>query len=208
MKILAIGAHADDVEIGCGGSLLKWAAQGHDITIYTATDSGYSAPDGTVIRKSTDAAKEALESANAIGATLITGKHSCFDLEFSEPLNTDLVKIIEDINPNTILTHWDKDTHSDHQALAKATLHAARRVENILMYQSNWYLGGDVFDGRIFVDISSTMDDKVALVKTFKSEYHRTGESWGSDIRERAAEHGRYSNCTFAEAFQPIRYVL
>ena len=44
MKILAIGAHYDDVEIGCGGMLLKRSDKGDEITILTITDSGYSVP--------------------------------------------------------------------------------------------------------------------------------------------------------------------
>ena len=59
MKILAIGAHFDDVEIGCGGTLLKWKDEGHDIVIMTITDSEYTLPSNGFSRTSQIAKTEA-----------------------------------------------------------------------------------------------------------------------------------------------------
>ena len=64
MKILAIGAHSDDVEIGCGGTLLKWKDQGHDIVILTITDSEYTIPTNCFTR-TVEVAKAEAEEAEA-----------------------------------------------------------------------------------------------------------------------------------------------
>ena len=205
MKILAIGAHADDVELGCGGSLLKWAAEGHDITIYTASDSAYAAPDGTLVRSAEDASTEAIQAAKIIGATLITGNFKCFELAFAEPLNSELVSIVERVSPDMILCHWDGDTHPDHKNLALAMLHTSRRVPNVLLYRSNWYAGTTVFEGRYFSDISSTLEDKLDLVEIFQSEYKRTGGDWRGSIRDQATVLGREILGRYAEAFQIVR---
>jgi LmbE family N-acetylglucosaminyl deacetylase len=203
--ILAIGAHADDVELGCGASLLKWGRKGDRITIYTATDSAYNAPDGKTIRSAEDAKREAEAAAKRLGANLICGPFKCHHLHFSEPLNAALVSIIEEVKPDLVLTHWDQDTHPDHQALSKATLHASRRVSNVLMYESNSYIGTSNFDGRFFVDVSETLDEKIELVAGFKSEFERTKGQWAQSVRERACIAGRIIGVEYAEAFQVVK---
>ncbi len=205
MKILAIGAHADDVELGCGGSLLKWAAAGHEITIFTATDSAYAAPDGTVIRSAETARTEAEAAAKKIGARLITGDFKTFALTFSEPLNAGLIEVIGEVGPDMVLTHWSGDSHPDHQALASATLHACRRVPTVLTYASNGYPGFTTFDGRTHVDISDVLEDKLALVSLFDSENTRTDGAWVDSLRDHAAVCGRITGVDHAESFGVVK---
>ena len=161
MKILAIGAHADDVELGCGGSLLRWSRErDNQISIYIATDSAYSSPDGTLVRTAENARNEAIEAAKKMKAEIVVGPFKCFELEFSEPLNAVIVGLIERINPNLVLTHWDGDSHPVHKALALATLNACRRMPNVLMYRSNRYVSNVCFNARYYVDISETFEEK------------------------------------------------
>ena len=206
MKILAIGAHADDVELGCGGSLLRWSREAdHQVSIYVATDSAYTAADGTVVRSAEDAHSEAVTAAKKTNANLTIGPFRCFELAFTEPLNTALVEVIERVDPDLVLTHWDGDFHSDHKALAQATLHACRRTPNVLMYRSNIYASTACFDARYYVDISATLDDKLDLIETFRSENGRTGGTWLESERNQAALYGRESGHAYAEAFQVVR---
>ncbi len=208
MNILAIGAHADDVELGCGGSLLKWGHEGCKITIYIATDSAYSAPDGKIVRSCDEAEKEASESAEKIGAKLIIDSFKCFELDFSEPLNARLVALIKEEEPDLVLTHWHGDTHPDHQAIAKATLHSSKHTHSVLMYMSNWYLGTEPFDSRIFVDISETFDGKRELITIFGSENDRTDGDWMKYIRERSENMGRSCGVKYAEGFFAVKYLI
>ena len=133
MNILAIGAHFDDVELGCGGSLLKWEKEEHKIFIYVATLSGYSAPDGRVIRSNEDARREGLLSAKKLNAHLIEGKFSTFEIEANEALHQSLINTIGIAKPDLIITHWDKDTHHDHRVLSLATLHVSRKINKLLI---------------------------------------------------------------------------
>lgn len=207
VNILAIGAHADDVELGCGGALLKWASEGNAITIYTATDSEFSTTNGTLVRSAQTVAAEAANSANELGAQLLTGSFKCFELISAKALNSELVEVIERVDPAVILTHWDQDTHSDHRELAKATIHACRRVPTVLMYQSNHYVGATAFDGRFFVDISSWLEAKLKLIRLFESEYSRADGKWDDIVRVKAANEGHRSGVQFAEAFQVLKYL-
>lgn len=208
MKILAIGAHADDVEMGCGGSLLKWAREGHEIVIFVATKSGYAGLDGTVIRSTADATDEAKAAAAKIGARLIIGETETFELATGDALNSVLLGIVEDFGPDLVLTHWDGDVHNDHRVLALASLHACRHVGKLLMYISNHYLGSATFDPRFAVDISATLEDKLDLIQIFASEFARTGGQWAETVRHRAALTGTIWNVAYAEAFMAVRYLM
>lgn len=208
MKILAIGAHADDVELGCGGSLIKWGRGGHDVTIFVATDSGFSAPDGSEIRSAEAATEEARASAVKIGAQIAFGNFKTFQLATGDTLNTTLLKVVEDLEPDLVLTHWDGDVHNDHRCLALASLDACRHVPRLFMYTANHYRGSASFDPRIAVDISATLADKLDLIKIFASEYERAGEGWEKFITNQAALHGQSWNVEFAEAFMVVKHLM
>lgn len=208
MRILAIGAHADDVELGCGGSLLRWAQEGHEITIYTATDSAYATPEGRPVRTAEDAALEAAASARKIGARLIVGRFKTFDLKFAAPLNDAMVQVFEEIRPDLALVHWPGDTHVDHHALFLATQHASRRCPSLLGYASNWYQGVERFDPRLFVDITDNLESKLDLIALFESENMRTKGVWQEYMRDQASVLGRQASVRYAEGFQVIRYRL
>ncbi|TAN52346.1 MAG: hypothetical protein EPN26_08080, partial [Rhodospirillales bacterium] len=161
MTILAVGAHADDIELGCGGSLAKWSAEGHRIVLYVATDSAYADPSGKPVRTAGQAEEEAKAAAAFLKARLIIGPFRCFELSCAEPLNASLVSLIGDVRPDRMLIPWEGDTHPDHRALAQAAVHASRHVPTVLAYRSNWYLGPDQFSPRVFVDIAQTIEEKV-----------------------------------------------
>lgn len=207
MRILALGAHADDVELGCGGALLRWASHGHAVHIHVATDSAYTAPDGREVRAAAGATAEAHRAAERIGATLSFGPFKSFEMTFSEPLNAHLITVLDRVQPDLIVTHWAGDTHPDHQAVARATLHAGRRVPSILAYASNWYPGAEAYDPRLFIDISDTLDAKLELIAIYAGEDARTGGAWRDWSRERAAILGRVIGVRYAEAFVPIRMI-
>jgi len=207
MNILAIGAHADDVELGAGGSLLKWARAGHSVTIYTATNSEYRSPDGKLIRSAAVAAKEAETAAAVFGADLITGPFDCFQLDFGSALNVALLDIVQSVRPDLVVSHWSGDTHPDHKALAQATLHTAKHVPRILQYASNWYMGCESFDARYFVDISETLEDKLKLIEIYASENARSGGKWIDFFRNQAAMYGSINGVSYAEPFHAIRFL-
>ena len=77
-------------------------------------------------------------------------------LEFSEELNVEILKIIEEKSINRIYIHWHGDIHHDHYALSRSSLHSARHVKKILMYRSNWYQSPIEFRGNFYVDVTDT----------------------------------------------------
>ncbi|CAO3439924.1 PIG-L deacetylase family protein [Azospirillum argentinense] len=208
MKVLALGAHADDVEIGCGGSLLRWAAEGHELVLYVATNSAYAAPDGRPIRRAEEARREAEASAARLRARLVFGAASTFALACAEPLTAQLVELFETVRPDLALVHWGGDTHPDHRALFQATLHASRRCPRLLGYASNWYPGAETFEPRLLVDISETLEAKLDLIGVFASENGRTNGVWQTHAREQAALLGRQAGVCYAEGFHMVKYLI
>ena len=206
MNILALGAHCDDIELGGGGSLLAWKKQGHNITVFTASNSGYHDQHGDLVRADETARAEAVRAAEFLGAKLITADFATFELEFAEPLNRKLLEVLDQVRPDLVLTHWTGDVHHDHRALARAALHCCRHVPRLLMYRSNWYESDDCFDPRFFVDICDTLEQKIELVKIYRSECDRTSPGWIDYIRAQAKLMGLKASVQHAEGFEAIRW--
>lgn len=205
--ILAIGAHFDDVEIGCSGSLLAWKRQGHRLALFVATDSGYRDPAGNVIRAAEDARAEGMAAAQLLGAELYTGDEPTFRVRSDEPFHAKLLTILLRVKPDIVLTHWVGDPHHDHREVALATLHCARRVPRLLAYRSNWDPSATTFEPRFFVDIEETLEQKVALVRMHGGEFARTGGRWEEQVRAQARVDGVRAGVAAAEAFEAVRWL-
>lgn len=207
MKILAIGAHFDDVELGCGGSLLAWRDQGCDVTIFVAARSGYNDPLGNVIRSDGIARQEGLQAAKILRARIIEGDLPHFEVDFTEALTGKLLRAKSEVQPDLVLTHWSGDVHHDHRSLGLATLHCFRHTPRVLMYRSNWYDGIGTFADRFFVDISDTVERKLQLVSCFASENDRTSGRWMEYVKTQAVLQGLRAGVAYAEAFQVVRWL-
>ena len=138
MKYLFIGAHADDIEIGCGGTLLK-AYEKNQIYNYIATNSEYSDEYGKMIRTADDAKKDILRCYRGKKIKNIIGNSKVFYLNNNEKLRSELVRLRKKVMPAVVFIPWIYDPHPDHKNLAEAALTVFRDIENIIMYRSNWY---------------------------------------------------------------------
>jgi LmbE family N-acetylglucosaminyl deacetylase len=161
MNILALGAHPDDIELGCGGTLIKASRQGHDVFMYTLTRGGASGDTG-------QRTKELMLSAKLIGAKRLW-IDNFEDTKLS--LNSDLINHIEffinKADPDIVITHSLGDTHHDHRAIAASTIEAGRYIPNILAYEIP--VTRD-FKPQVYYDISDVVEDKIQLINTFWSQ--------------------------------------
>lgn len=207
MKILAIGAHYDDVEIGCGGMLLKHATAGDDITILSITSSEYTHPNSHITRSNEIARKEAERAAEVIGAHLICLDKSPLQLLHNEAFSFEFDSVIQRVKPDMILTHWGGDFHSDHAAVSLSSVRAARRVGIILLYRSNWYSTETEFKGNYYVDISEYLDAKMDLLRIYKSVLEPVNYEWIDFILRQNQYEGMKIGVSAAECFSCIKYV-
>jgi LmbE family N-acetylglucosaminyl deacetylase len=207
MKILVIGAHYDDVEIGCGGMLLRKAAEGDKIIILSITNSGYTQPSDNFTRSADIAKREAEVAAEMIGAELICLEKPPLHLNHNEEFTYEFDRVIKSVKPDIVLTHWGGDFHSDHAAVSQSSIRAARNIGTILMYRSNWYTTESPFSGNYYVDISEYLEKKLEIIRVYKSVLEPVNYSWIDFIRRQNQYEGMKIGVEAAECFSCFKYV-
>ena len=164
MNILAIGAHPDDIELGCGGLLIRTARQGHNISMYSLTR-------GSASGDPEQRTEELKRSARFIGAkNLWIDDFEDTKLSSSEDLINHIEYFINKSDPDLILTHSHGDVHHDHRTIATATVEAGRYNSNILSYEMPLT---KKFEPQVFYDISSVVNEKVELIEIFWSQHSK-----------------------------------
>jgi LmbE family N-acetylglucosaminyl deacetylase len=200
VNILAIGAHPDDIELGCGGLLIKAARQGHGVFMYTLTRGAAS---GDPEQRT----KELMQSAKFIGA-----KRLWIDNFEDTKLNassTDLINHIEffinKADPDVIITHSLGDVHHDHRAVASSTIEAGRFIPNIMSYEIP--LTKD-FKPQAYYDISDVVDEKVELIKIFwsqQSKLYLKANAIKGLAEYRALQSRLNTSINYVEAFEVLK---
>jgi len=208
MNVLAIGAHFDDIELGCGGTLAKHVADGDKVYAYVATVSGFMSPDNKVVRSNADALREGKKAMDILGVKLICGNFRTLEVEFSEEINVQILRIVEENSIDKVYTHWIGDIHHDHQAVARASLHACRHVPRMLMYRSNWYHSNLDFRGNFYVDITKSLNKKIMAVRVHRTEMKRTKEKWISFFKNEAENAGQRISVKYAEVFEVVKWLV
>ena len=155
MKILAIGAHYDDIEIGCGGTLIKHVKRGDDV--YFAITSSNEFRTGNVDNRY----KEQILCAEILGISL----DHIFRFEYSEELH-DIIGQLDYLEPEVIFTQYEFDTHQDHRR-ASIIGQAVGRKRNITTL---FYDSGSAYD--FYPNVFSTIDwrRKLELIYCYKSQ--------------------------------------
>lgn len=208
MKILAIGAHFDDVELGCGGALAAHAARGDEVYVFVATVSGFTNQYDQSVRSSDIARAEADEAMRVLGVKkLFCGNFETLKVEFVDSLNIEILRLVEQLGIEQVYTHWTGDIHHDHQAVARASLHSCRHVQRLLMYRSNWYHSAQDFRGNFYIDISGHWDVKERAIRAHASEVGRTGNRWIDFFRNEAENAGQRIGVHYAEVFEIVKWL-
>lgn len=199
MNILAIGAHPDDIEFGCGGALLKYANAGHRIYLLVMSKGEKGGePD---IRMAEQAA-----SAGIIGADgLFWGDVKDTRLAIGLDTIQYIERIMTVVKPDFIFCHYHDDTHQDHRHLTQMVISATRYIRNVLFYEGPT---SQRFDPSVFVDITDWMENKRTLLSAHQSQVARTNIE-GLSILDIAAAgavfRGIQGRVKYAEAFHALR---
>ncbi len=207
MNVLALGAHYDDVELGCGGTVIKHVDSGDDVIVLVASNSGFAKPDGEMVRASETALREGREAARLMGAELISLDYETFHVPFDEPLTKAISEIIESRGIDTIYSHWTGDAHRDHSNLARCALMAGRHAPRFLMYRSNVYDSDATFKGGFYSDISAQFDRKLEAIRAHASEIERVQGRWIDLFTQINRIDGHRVGVLYAECFDVVRYL-
>lgn len=195
-RVLAIGAHPDDVEIGIGGLLARHRAAGDQIEVLTVTSGSEG---GGVARR----AAEAREAASMLGVALTLGE--LVDTRVSDgPATIQLIsEAIRRFAPDIVYTHSTHDTHQDHRAVHRATLVAARSVPELFCYQSPSCTPS--FAPSRFVPIDDHVEAKLALIGAYQSQTEKCAYLAPDLIRATARYWGRFAGYRLVEPLEVVR---
>lgn len=210
MRILAVGAHSDDVDEFCGGTLSRLVGQGHTVGICCMTD-GRAYGNATTIEELVSTRKHEFEdSARLIGAekTFWPG-FADGELESNLPTRKALIEIIQSFKPDVLLTHPQDDYHVDHIATHHLVIDASRHAA-ILFWEAE---GGHNFIPDEYVDITPVFDLKLKMMDIHRSQYDFgpdpiTGKVENflyEDVSAMARFRGMQCGVKYAEAFQHCR---
>jgi LmbE family N-acetylglucosaminyl deacetylase len=204
LRVLAIGAHADDIEIGCGGTLLRLVAEHTNLSVDWVVLSGLGERAG----EATDSAAAFLQGAAETRVTVEQFRDGFFPYlggavkEFFEQLKST-------VTPDLVFTHRLEDRHQDHRLVAELTWNTFRD-HLVLEYEIPKY-EGDLGHPNLFVPLEAELcERKVELLrKCFPSQ---AGRAWFADdtfsalLRLRGVESNAPSR--YAEAFHARKLVL
>jgi len=198
MKILAIGAHPDDIELGAGGTIAQHANEGDEVHFLVLT---YGEKGGDKLERK----REAERSAKILKAkSLHFGEIK--DTQISDGIETILKieKIIDKICPDRVYTQCVQDRHQDHRNAAYATFSAARKVAEVFSYESpDSY---PRFVPQYYIQISDTISVKIRALKQFSTQQNRRFFE-AEAIRGLAKFRGYQVGIPYAEAFEVVRII-
>ena len=202
MNILAIGAHPDDIEYGCAGTLIKYAERGHHIYLMVLT-SGQEGGSSEIRKQEQENAAELM----SVQKIFWGGYH-----DTQLPLNKELIERIEEVlgevNPDLILVNFGDDTHQDHRILTQATMSATRYVRNVLFFEVPTTQN---FNPQVYVDISDTLERKSQVLNAHASQVMKTNieDMYIIELAQaNATFRGIQGRVKFAEAFAPLRLFI
>ncbi|MGJ3240341.1 MAG: PIG-L deacetylase family protein [Anaerolineae bacterium] len=224
LRVLAVGAHPDDIEIRCGGTLARYAQAGHHVMMACATNGnkGHTkiAPDELAqIRE-----QEARASAAVIGADLFWIGFPDAELFYDPPTRLAFVDMIRQAKPDVILTHYHQAYHPDHMATSQLVAGASyistvphiktehpptEKVPRIFYFEVDYTLESEATE---YVNITSVYDQKRQMLAAHESQYEFLMENHNVDVQakmeQRDMQYGSICGVQYAERFIPRGFRL
>ncbi|MBT1072503.1 PIG-L deacetylase family protein [Pelotalea chapellei] len=212
MNILAVGCHADDIAIGCGGTLAMYAQAGHRVYGMTLTDSETHFAAKNIHRSREQAYAEECAAAGTIGYEVVDCREiqcTVGELRYSVELMRYLEHFLFVHDIKMVFTHWRNDQNMDHQECYRLVTTAARHVGSLFTFRANWYSNATSALGEnVFSDISKTVEIKRTALNAFQSEIANRGAEWLHSFIDYNRILGGWHGTGHVEPFECIRLKL
>lgn len=196
-RVLAFGAHPDDLEVGAGGLLARLSGEGADVTLAIVCVPG------DVERRHA----EARAAADLIDAELIVVYDDKPTRVEDIPMH-ELVRrfdiVVGDVRPDLVITHSANDLHWDHGLVNRATVSSLRRTPcDLLAYLSSPEMNAQARAiGNCFADISGYVETKLSAIACHASQLPKLDLESSRDL---ARAMGRISGYEYAESYEVLR---
>ncbi|WP_229071213.1 PIG-L deacetylase family protein [Actinoplanes sp. DH11] len=197
-SVLAIGAHPDDIELGCGGTLAAHRAAGDRVTMLVVT-GGQNGPGPVDGRRA-----EAEAAARNLDSLLLWGSLQDCAVAADAATVALIEQALRETEADVVYVHAPDDSHQDHRAVAAATLSATRHSRRILHYRSP---STTRFEPTVFVDISAHLSRKIEALACHRSQVESSAMVDPEVVAASARHFGAQARVRFAEAFMPARFV-
>jgi len=208
-KVLALAPHADDIEIGMGGSIARLVQNGYEVKIINLI-----IPCEDVFGQSSETAKkirlaESVKSAEIMGVEMETLDLDPYTFGYNRETTKLFDQIIRDFDPGHVFMTWEHDSHQDHQALARIVYGATRKNRcSVYMYET--MIPGGIstyaFRPQMFINISDHIEQKKQSIDAYKSVFGNN--SIAEAIIGRASFRGSQIGVNYAEAFEVVKEII
>ena len=216
--VMCIGAHPDDIEFVCAGTLLQWQRQGHEVVLVVLTngENGYKAGDLPPAERAAIRRREQLAAARELGLReVVFCDHRDGFLAASEDLRAHLVALVREHRPEIVFAfdpaNRDFDDlnlfHRDHRVAAELSFDAVFAAKNRWMYPGEphrvgeiWFFGSHAPDR--WVDITDDIDRKLAILRCHASQF---GDHARLERLVREELSGPHGAARHSEAFRVLR---
>jgi len=219
MNILFVAAHPDDIEILCAGTLIRYAREGHSVTMAVFTSGNMGDAAITPEKLATIRENETRAAAKIIGANLIWANVVDEHVFPNEEQRRIMIDILREADPDLIFTHSPNDYHPDHRYVGQLvfdsyfqkglphipgqSLPACRFGMAQFYYMDN--LGGIGFNPTEYVDISEVFEVKKEMLSCHKSQVLAMQQLANTDLLDMIEIQGRFrgfgAGCRYAEGF-------
>lgn len=198
-RVLAVGAHPDDLELACGGTLARLVDVGHDVHSLVMSS-------GDVGGNAAARMQEAVCGARRLGIEAVE-VHDFPDTNLaltSREMTLAIESMIAKVQPDIILTHSAHDQHQDHFAVHQAVLRAARRHHSVMCFESPSVTGE--FRPTVFFDIDEYIDIKQGAVEVHQDQIRGDKIYMGKErLQGTAVFRGGQVKRRRAEGFEVVR---
>ena len=195
MKIIAFGAHPDDLEPQIGGSVAKFVHEGAKVTLVTCTLTSTGA------QSSSTRQEEGRRAAKILGSEFIGMGIKEEELAFNRQLINQIDEIINVINPDIVFTVSGEDSHQDHQSVYQSVISASRK-NSFSLVSLGQVLPGGIGKHKLnyFNDISDFIKTKQEAMMQYESQIKKYGDQWVEAVIARDKSWGFNIGTKFAEA--------
>lgn len=194
-RVLAVGAHPDDVELGVAATLLAHRARGDAVTVLTMSRGGTGGAEEV-------RAGEARRAAELLGATLLLADLDDTRIPEGNPTISLVEQAVLEHRPDIVYVHSRNDNHQDHRNVHAATVIASRRVSRVYGFRSP----SATVDYRPtrFVPADGLMDRKIEVIGAYASQAGR--DYLDEELIRAQARHWGFSGASrYAEPLEVIR---
>jgi LmbE family N-acetylglucosaminyl deacetylase len=218
MRVMAVGAHPDDIEILCSGTLFRYRESGDEIVLCIVTDGAAGHAEIPAEELSRIRKREAAAAAEILGAKLVWLGLADERVYDDDPTRMLMVDVVREARPDVIISHFAEDYHHDHRTVAKLVYDASfiASLPNIrtahppqdlvpVLYEMDT-LAGVGFSPDEYVDISQTLPLKLKMLSCHKSQIKWLKDHDRIDILDFtttvASFRGLQCGVNYAEAFR------